>query len=87
METYIKETIDDLELMYCTIKKYDNNSEFLFEIELADNMEIDRLIESLTAYKLSVSILSNVIKIPRKHFTTQENFQQLVNCFRLCVSF
>ncbi|MDB4533740.1 hypothetical protein N9242_02640 [Vicingaceae bacterium] len=87
MDKFIEETIEDLEIMYCTIKKYDEHSEFLFSIELADNMEIDRLGEALKENNLTVSIQDEIIKIPSTKFSTEEDFENLVNCFRLCVSF
>ena len=87
MEDFIKETIEDLEIMYCTIKKYDADSAFLFGIELADNMEIDRLKEALKENNIEIVIQENWIKIPAKSYSTKQDLQKLVNCFRLCVSF
>ena len=83
----INETIEDLEIMYCTVKKYTDTSKFLFGIELADNMEIDRLTEALSENNLTLSIQENWIQIPSAQFTTPEDLQNLVNCFRQCVSF
>jgi hypothetical protein len=83
----INETIEVLEMMYCTVRKYTDTTEFLFGIELADNMEMDRFSEALAENNLRVSIQDNWIKIPSANFTTKEDLQHLVNCFRLCVSF
>jgi hypothetical protein len=83
----INETIEVLEMMYCTVKKYTDTAEFLFGIELADNMEMDRLNESLKENNLHIAIQDNWIQIPSANFTTQDDLQHLVNCFRLCVSF
>ena len=83
----INESIEDLELMYCSIKRYTDTSEFLFGIELADNMEMDRFSEALAENNLTVSIQNNWIQIPSANFKTKEDLQHLVNCFRLCVSF
>jgi hypothetical protein len=83
----INETLEDLELMYCNVKNYADTSEFLFGIELADNMEMDRLNEALSENNLTITIQDNWIQIPSANFTTKEDLQHLVNCFRLCVSF
>ena len=87
MKNLTAEAIEDLEIMYCTIKKYDDTSAFLFGIELADNMEIDRLIETFEENNLSVSIDKEYINIPKSKFSTKTELQNLVNCIRLCVSF
>jgi hypothetical protein len=87
LQKSINETIEDLEIMYCTVKKYTDTTEFLFGIELADNMEMDRFSEALAENNLRVSIQDNWIKIPSANFKTKEDLQHLVNCFRLCVSF
>jgi hypothetical protein len=87
MKKFTEEAIEDLEIMYCTIKKYADNSEFLFGIELADNMEIDRLIDAFKENDLIVIIDNNHINIPVANFNTKEDLQKLVNCIRLCVSF
>ena len=34
MKKFTEEAIEDLEIMYCTIKNYADNSDFLFGIEL-----------------------------------------------------
>jgi hypothetical protein len=83
----INETIEDLELMYCTVQQDTDTAEYLFKIELADNMEMDRLNEALGENNLSITIQDNWIQIPSVNFTTEEDLQHLVNCFRLCVSF
>lgn len=87
IEILINDSIEELEIMYCLVTKCNTNSEFLFEIELADNMEIERLNEALTENDLTVFIQNDVIKIPSNTFTTSTDFEKLVNCFRLCVSF
>ena len=83
----IIDTVEELQLMYCSVKKNAANSSFLLEIKLADNMEIDRLKEALSDNHLTVFIQDEIIKIPSKNYTTQKDLQNLVNCFRLCVSF
>jgi hypothetical protein len=70
MKKFTEEAIEDLEIMYCTIKKYADNSEFLFGIELADNMEIDRLIDAFKENDLIVIIDNNHINIPVANFNT-----------------
>jgi hypothetical protein len=87
MKKFTEEAIEDLEIMYCTIKNYADNSDFLFGIELADNMEIDRLIDAFKENNLIVSIDKKHINIPASEFNTKEDLQKLVNCIRLCVSF
>ena len=87
MENYIKEAIEDLEIMYCIIKMPTDTSDLLFSIELADNMEVDRLTEAFHDNNLTVSIQDELIEISAKNFSNQEDLQKLVNCFRLCVSF
>ena len=87
LQKSINETLEDLEMMYCTVKKYSDTSEFLLAIELADNMEMDRFLEALAENNLTVFIQDNWIQIPSANFTTKEDLQHLVNCFRLCVSF
>jgi len=86
-EKNTNEAIEDLEIMYCTVKRYDNNSEFLFAIEMADNMEIDRLKVALKENNISVIIQENLIKIPEAGYRNHEDLQKLINCFRLSVSF
>jgi len=86
-EDIIKEVIDDLQIMYCSVVEFDDNSEFLFAVELADNMEIDRLKTALKENNLIVSFKDKMIKVPFEKFTTQKDLQKLVNCIRLCVSF
>ena len=87
MVKFIEEAIEDLEMMYCTVKRYPAAAEFLFGIELADNMEVDRLTFAIKENNLQILIQDGWIKVPSTHFTSKEELQKLVNCFRLCVSF
>ena len=87
LQKRINESIEDLEIMYCRVKKYTDTTDFLFAIELADNMELDRFSEALAENNLTVSIQDNWIQIPSDNFKSAADLQLLVNCFRLCISF
>ena len=86
-ENISKEAIEELRIMNCFIEDDNYRAKHLFGIKLADNMDIEKLQDEFNSNKVFVSIRGEYIRVSPHVFNTKEDFQTLVNCFRLCISF